>query len=40
MWGETLVYYSGYSKEELMPTVSRLAKTISSAFLKYVFYAS
>merc|ERR1711942_112177 len=33
-WGETLVYYSGYSKEELKPTVSRLAKTISSAFLK------
>merc|ERR1711970_776170 len=34
VWGETLVYYSGYSKEELMPTVSRLAKTISSSFLK------
>merc|ERR1712025_994151 len=34
VWGETLMYYSGYSKEELMPTVSRLAKTISSAFLK------
>jgi len=34
VWGETLVYYSGYSKEELMSTVSRLAKTISSAFLK------
>merc|ERR1712126_216689 len=34
VWGETLVYYSGYSKEELMLTVSRLAKTISSAFLK------
>merc|ERR1712121_58051 len=29
-----LVEYSGYSKEELMPTVSRLAKSISSAFLK------
>jgi cyclin B len=34
VWGETLVYYSGYSKEELMSTVSRLAKTISSSFLK------
>merc|ERR1712098_82980 len=34
VWGETLVSYSGYSKEELTPTVSRLAKTISSAFLK------
>merc|ERR1712037_307783 len=34
VWGETLVYYSGYSREELMPTVSRLAKTISSSFLK------
>jgi len=34
VWGETLVYYSGYSKDELMTTVSRLAKTISSSFLK------
>merc|ERR1711970_418202 len=34
VWGETLVYYSGYSKENLMSTVSRLAKTISSSFLK------
>merc|ERR1711872_1188715 len=34
VWGETLVYYSGYSKEELMPTVLRLAKTISGSFLK------
>jgi len=34
VWNETLVYYSGYSKEELMPTVSRLAKTISGSFLK------
>merc|ERR1711970_1717200 len=34
VWGETLMYYSGYSKEELMSTVSRLAKTISSSFLK------
>merc|ERR1712183_683623 len=34
VWGETLVYYSGYSKEELTSTVSRLAKTISSSFLK------
>jgi len=34
VWNETLVYYSGYSKEELMPTVLRLAKTISGSFLK------
>merc|ERR1711970_975038 len=34
VWGGTLVYYSGYSKENLMSTVSRLAKTISSSFLK------
>jgi hypothetical protein len=34
VWGETLVFYSGYSRAELMPTVSRLAKTISSSFLK------
>ena len=31
------MYYSGYSKEELMPTVLRLAKTISGSFLKYVY---
>merc|ERR1712137_660354 len=34
VWNKTLVYYSGYSKENLMSTVSRLAKTISSSFLK------
>lgn len=34
VWGETLAFYSGYNKEELMPTVSRLAKTISGSFLK------
>merc|ERR1711874_731966 len=34
VWSKTLAFYSGYNKEELMPTVSRLAKTISGSFLK------
>jgi len=34
IWGETLVFYSGYHKEELMPVVSRLAQSIASSFLK------
>jgi len=29
-----LAYYSGYSREELTPTISRLAKTLSGSFLK------
>merc|ERR1711872_434982 len=28
VWSKTLKFYSGYSKEELAPTVSRLAQTI------------
>merc|ERR1712013_857402 len=31
---QTLKFYSGYSKEDLTPTVSRLAQTISASFLK------
>merc|ERR1711953_1176526 len=34
VWNKTLKFYSGYSKEDLMPTVSRLAQTISASFLK------
>merc|ERR1711970_177189 len=34
VWSETLAYYSGYSREELTPTISRLAKTLSGSFLK------
>jgi len=34
IWGETLVFYSGYHKEELMPVVSRLAQSIASSSLK------
>ena len=37
IWGETLVFYSGYHKEELMPVVSRLAQSIASSSLKWVF---
>ena len=37
IWGETLVFYSGYHKEELMPVVSRLAQSIASSFLKWAF---
>merc|ERR1712116_39232 len=34
VWNKTLKFYSGYSKEDLTPTVSRLAQTISASFLK------
>merc|ERR1712055_511953 len=34
VWGETLVFYSGYRKEELMPVVCRLAQSIASSSLK------
>jgi len=34
IWGETLVFYSGFQKEELMPIVSRLAQSIASSSLK------
>merc|ERR1711972_854117 len=34
VWNKTLKFYSGYSKEDLAPTVSRLAQTISASFLK------
>merc|ERR1711922_38053 len=34
VWNKTLKFYSGYSKEDLMPTVSRLAQPISASFLK------
>merc|ERR1712243_240287 len=34
VWSKTLKFYSGYSKEDLTPTVSRLAQTISASFLK------
>jgi len=34
IWGETLVFYSGFHKEELMPIVSRLAQSIASSSLK------
>merc|ERR1711872_26581 len=34
VWSKTLKFYSGYSKEDLAPTVSRLAQTISASFLK------
>ena len=31
------MFYSGYHKEELMPVVSRLAQSIASSSLKWVF---
>ena len=31
------MFYSGYRKEELMPIVSRLAQSIASSSLKWVF---
>merc|ERR1712055_755608 len=34
VWNKTLKFYSGYSKEDLTPTVSRLAQSIASSFLK------
>merc|ERR1719466_575933 len=34
IWGETLVFYSGFHKEELMPIVYRLAQSIASSSLK------
>merc|ERR1719322_2266390 len=34
IWGETLVFYSGFHKEELMPVASRLAQSIASSSLK------
>merc|ERR1711970_1391522 len=34
VWNKTLKFYSGYSREDLAPTVSRLAQTISASFLK------
>merc|ERR1712116_101940 len=34
VWSKTLKFYSGYSKEDLTSTVSRLAQTISASFLK------
>merc|ERR1712116_49403 len=34
IWGETLEFYSGFHKEELMPIVSRLAQSIASSSLK------